>query len=104
MGPPSSQRDEVDQALLRDALHHEAYLVHVPVDEDPGRVRPAGPLAEDAAESIVGELSDPLEVLTDQRPHLVLGAGRAGAQGESAQEVLHFLFIATHVCFPCCCW
>ena len=39
-----------------------------------------------------------------QASNMGLGAGCTGAQRERAQEILHFLVVAAHVSFPCCCW
>ena len=102
MGPPATQWDEVDPARGGAALYHEADLVHVPIDHHPGGVRVAGLLAEDAAEAIAGHLTDPIEVLPDQRSYLVLGSRRSGGQGKRAQQFFHFRLTTAHVFSLCC--
>ena len=79
VAPPAAHGEELDESLGRDPLHHEADLVHVPGDHDAGLVRGAFLLADDAAQTILRDLAEALQVLPHLGGNFFLVARRAEA-------------------------
>ena len=87
MAPPAAEGDEGQPALFGDRLDHEADLVEVAVQQHPRRRGGTAFLAQQTSQPIVGDLAGALELRADDRTDLILGAGRSGGQGESAQQI-----------------
>lgn len=70
--PPSSDRDELDEAVWSDVLNHEADLIHVAGDEDARTF--IGVHADDRAGFIRGERADFLEFIDENGTDFVFEA------------------------------
>ncbi len=78
--PPSAYRDELDEAVQCDVLHHEAHFIHVPGDHHP---RPFIAMGADYRSVLVcGQRADVRELVHEYRADLVFVAGYGMCFGE----------------------
>src|SRR5262249_11753606 len=85
VAPPSAERKELDEAVLGDRLHHEAHLVEM-AGEHHLRSGAALLLADEAAEAILRDGTDALEVAGHHARDGVLEAGCSVGVDEFLQE------------------